>query len=150
MTIRCTVLCPTLAKFRAKGIPPDEAKTMQQSEIISQTKINNSYNARGKELGDILIGKLKDVDISWCNDGCLVISCDNTLSQVEQVIGEENLEIQADRSEIRHKMRPIDPNDNNSGSEEDIDEVFEPLTVGEKKKLKSTPVENQYKIKKIL
>lgn len=149
MTIRCTVKCPKLAKFSAKGLSPDGIKTMTKGEILNQTKINNAYNGRGVELGDILIKKLKDVDITWCNDGCLVISCDNTLAQVEQVIGEEGLEIQEDRSEIKHKLRPLDPNDINSKSEEDIDEILEPLSNGEKKKLKSTLVQNQYKIKAI-
>ena len=65
-------------------------------------------------------------------------------------ISDENLEIQPDRSEIRHKIRPIDNSDESKGSEEDIDEVFEPLTEGELKKLKLTVLTNQYKLKKVV
>lgn len=136
MTVRFTVLCPKLALHKAKGISPDDAKIMSKAEIVSQSKINNSYNARGIELGDILIAKLSDVDMTWCNDGCVVISCTNSLAEVEQVIDEEGLEIQPDRSEIKHKVRPLDGNPDSKG-EENIDSVFEPKKANEKKKLKS-------------
>lgn len=150
MTVRFTVLCPKLAQFPAKGISPDEAKLMNQGQIFAQTQINERYNARGVELGDILISKLKDCDMTWCKDGCVVISCDNSLAEIEQVISEEGLEIQPDRSEIKHKVRPIDNNDESKGSEEDIDEVLEPLTVGELKRLKSRAVTNQFLAKRIV
>lgn len=147
MNTRFTVLCPILAGFDAKGISPDDAKTMTPASIMAQDVINKQYNSRGTVLGDILISKLSDIDISWCKDGCLVVSTTSSLSKVEQVIAEEGLEIQVDRSEIKHKVRLIDPDDSNSESEEDIDQVFEPKTVGETKKLKSRSVTNQYKIK---
>ncbi len=75
---------------------------------------------------------------------CLVVSCDNSIIQVEKVLEDEGLYIVEDRSEIKHKVRPID-NDDTKGSEEDIDEVFEPKTKGEKKKLTSRKVINKYK-----
>lgn len=145
MTIRCTVLCPKLAQFRAKGILPDDLKTMKESEIIKQTKINNSYNARANELGDILISKLTDVDITWCNDGCLVISCSDTLDIVSKVFAEERLEIQPDRSEIKHKVKPVS-DEPNVEQEEDIDEIFEPKS-GNTTKIISRKIENQFKLK---
>lgn len=144
--IRCTVKYPKLAQYPAKGISPDDAKTMSKSEIHEQTKINNAFNGRANILGDILESKLKDVDMTWCKDGCVVISCDNTIAELEQVINDEELEIQPDRSEIGHKIRTL----KDGTSEEDIDEVFEPLTVGELKKLKSRSVTNQYLAKKAL
>jgi hypothetical protein len=144
MNVRFTIKCPKLAQFKAKGISPDDAKTMSNADIKSQSSINDKYNKRGIELGDILIGKLSDVDMTWCNDGCVVISCSNTIAQVEKVIADEGLEIQPDRSEIKHKVRPLGVNDEDKGSEEDIDKVFEPKTKGELKKLKSTPRDNLY------
>lgn len=160
MTVRLTVLCPELAKYPAKGIGPDFAKdrvielmaedrsrkesdAIVRSEITAQTKINEKFNARGSELGDILISKLKDVDMTWCKDGCVVISCDNTIAEMEKVIADEGFEIKPDRSEIKHKGRTLP----DGTSEEDIDEVFEPKTVGELKKLKSRLVTNQFKLK---
>lgn len=166
MTVRFTVKCPNLAQYPAKGIEPDFAKTRLsevltanpdmkiryaqrtvEKEIKIQTHINNNYNNRGIELGDILESKLVNCDMTWCNDGCVVISCSNSLAEVEKVIADEGLEIQVDRSTIKHKVRPIDDNDESKGSEEDIDEVFEPLTIGELKKLKSKLVTNEYKSK---
>lgn len=144
---RATIKCPTLAQFPAKGISPDEIKNMKKSDILNQTQINEKFNARGIELGDILISKLKDVDITWCNDGCFVISCSNTLAEMEKVISDEKLEIKPDRSDIKHKVRQVDPNDQAKGSEEDIDEVFEPLNIGEKTKLKKIVRINQFKAK---
>lgn len=141
MTIRCTIKCPRLAQFPAKGIAPDAMKTMSESTIISQTKINNNYNNRAKELGDILISKLTDVDMTWCNDGCVVISCNNTIAEIENVITDQGLEIQEDRSEIKHKVKEI----SKGVSEEDIDEVFEPKTKGEIMKLKSKKLVNKFK-----
>ena len=145
MTVRCTLRCPILSQFPAKGISPDAIKTMTKSEIYDQDQINKKYNARGNELGDILISKLADCDITWCNDGCLVVSCSNTLAEMEKVIADEGLEIQPDRPEIKHKVKEI----SKDVSEEDIDEVFEPLAVGELKKLKSKTVVNQFKTKSI-
>ncbi len=146
MTIRCTIKCPKLAQFPAKGIAPDDMKTMSESAITSQTKINDSYNNRGKELGDILISKLTDVDMTWCNDGCIVISCNNTIAEMEKVIADQGLEIQKDRSEIKHKVKEV----SKGVSEEDIDEVFEPKTTGEIKKLKSKKLVNKFKTKILL
>ena len=143
MTIRCTIKCPKLAQFPAKGIAPDDFKTMKESEIITQTKINNNYNNRAIQLGDILIFKLKDCDITWCNDGCVVISCANTMAEVEQVIVDEGLEIQEDRSEIKHKVKEV----SEDVHEEDIDNVLEPKTKGEIKKLKSRKLINKFKTK---
>ncbi len=143
MTIRCTIKCPKLAQFPAKGISPDDVKTMSKSVIVSQTKINDSYNNRAKDLGDILISKLKDCDMTWCNDGCVVISCNNTIAEIEKVIEDEGLEIQEDRSEIKHKVKEI----SEGISEEDIDGVFEPKTKGEIKKLKSRKLVNKFKTK---
>jgi len=166
--IRATIFCPKLAQYPAKGISPDEVKimyadmdldgnyngytrTQKENEIMNkikaQTKINNSFNARAVVLGDILESKLKDIDMTWCKDGCIVISFDNTIEEIEQLIEDEGLEIRADRPEIKHKVRPLDPNDNSKGSEEDIDEIFEPLTADDKKKLKSRLVINQFKLK---
>jgi len=145
--IRATIFCPTLSQYPAKGISPDDMKTMTRGEIIEQTNINNSFNARAIVLGEILESKLKDIDMTWCKDGCIVISFDNSIAEVEQLIEDEGLEISADRPEIKHKVRPLDPNDNSKGSEEDIDEVFEPLTPDDKKKLKSRLVINQFKLK---
>lgn len=147
MTVRFTVKCPKLAKYKAKGISPDDVKTMTNNQIQAQNAINNNFNNRGKELGDILIGKLTDVDMTWCNDGQVVISCNNTLAEVETVIADEGLEIQPDKSDIKHKVRKVDPNDDTSDQEEGIDEVFEPKTNGELKKLKTTARQNQFKIK---
>ena len=127
--IRATIFSPTLSQFTAKGISPDDMKTMSKGEIITQTNINNSFNARAVVLGEILESKLKDIDMTWCKDGCIVISFDNSIAEIEQLIEDEGLEIREDRPEIKHKVRPLDPNDNSIGSEEDIDEVFEPLTV---------------------
>tara|TARA_R110000824_G_scaffold279158_3_gene467359 strand:+ start:952 stop:1398 length:447 start_codon:yes stop_codon:yes gene_type:complete len=140
--VRFTVKCPKLAQHKAKGITPDELKTMDKDKIKSQTKINELYNKRAIELGDILISKLTDVDITWCNDGCAVISCSNTLKQVENIIDKEGLEIEIDRSEIAHKCKNV-----SSGLlKEDINEVYEPKTLGEKKLLKSKIVKNQYQL----
>jgi hypothetical protein len=142
MTIRCTIKCPKLSQFPAKGISPDDMKIMSESTIISQTKINNNYNNRAIQLGDILISKLKDCDITWCNDGCVVISCSDTLTKVSKVFAEEGLEIQPDRSEIKHKIKKID----DDTQEQDIDEVFEPESENSKK-IKSRKIENQFKLK---
>lgn len=142
MTIRCTIKCPKLAQFQAKGIAPDDLKIMSESAIASQTKINNNYNNRAIQLGDILISKLKDCDMTWCNDGCVVISCNNTLAEVSKVINDEGLEIKPDRSEIKHKIKKIDDNT----QEEDIDNVFEPKTANSKQ-IKSRKIDNQFKLK---
>lgn len=144
MTVRLTVKCPKLAQFPAKGISPDEAKILSKSQIFAQTQINNSFNERARELGDILISKLTDCDMTWCKDGCIVISCTNNLAELEQVISDEGFEIQPDRSEIKHKVRSVS-NAPDAISEEDIDEVFEPLNIGELKKLKSRAVTNKFK-----
>jgi len=165
MTVRFTVKCPKLAQYPAKGISPDylkdrvaeeKAKGMKgkdavikvSNEISAQTTINEKYNARGLELGDILIEKLNEVDITWCNDGCLVVSCDNTLEEIEQLLLDEGLEIQEDKSDIKHKVKLLDNSNPNSENEEDIDEVFEPQSIGELKKLKSKQIVNKYKTKK--
>lgn len=150
MTVRFTVLCPKLALHKAKGISPDDAKTMNKSDIAAQTKINESYNARGAELGTILTTKLSDCDISWINNGQLVVSCTNSLAEVEAVIDEEGLEIKPDRSDIGHKQRQLDENDLDSNVEEDIDEIFEPKNANEKKKLKKKSVVNKYKLNKVV
>ena len=159
MTVRFTVKCPRLASYPAKGISPDYMKDRLAEEkgkgikgkiavpkiakeIDDQTVINERYNKRGIELGDILISKLTDVDITWCNDGCVVVSCTNTIAEVEQVLLDEGLEIQADKSDIKHKVKEV----SEGVSEEDIDEVFEPKTIGEKKKLKSKVVVNKHKV----
>lgn len=158
---RFTVKCKILASYPAKGISPDymkdrlveeKAKGLKgkvavpiiAKEIEEQTSINEKYNKRGIELGDILIEKLKDVDMTWCNDGCVVVSCNNTIAEVEQVILDEGLEIKPDISEIKHKVRSLDPLDEKSAHEEDIDLVFEPKTLGELKKLKSKIVVNKH------
>ena len=183
MTVRFTVKCPRLASYPAKGISPDYMKDRLAEEkgkgikgkiavpkiakeIDDQTVINERYNKRGIELGDILISKLTDVDITWCNDGCVVVSCTNTIAEVEQVLLDEGLEIQADKSDIKHKVKEVqvlldegleiqaDKSDikhkvkevSEGVSEEDIDEVFEPKTIGEKKKLKSKVVVNKHKV----
>jgi len=146
--IRATIFSPQLAQYPAKGISPDDMKTMSRGEIIEQTNINNSFNARAIVLGEILKSKLKDIDMTWCKDGCIVISFDNSIAEIQNLIEDEGLEIRADRSEIKHKVRPLDPNDNSKGSAEDIDEVFDPLTPDDKKKLKSRLVINQFKLKK--
>ena len=145
MTIRCTLKCPKLAQFQAKGILPDDIKTMSVSAIVSQTKINNNYNKRAIQLGNILIKKLKDCDITWCNDGCLVISCSDTLDIVSKVFADERLEIQPDRSEIKHKIKPIS-DEPNAQQEEDIDEIFEP-NPGNTTKIISKKIKNQFKLK---
>jgi len=142
---RCTLRCPTLPT-NAKGIPPDEAKTMTHGQITAQTKINDNFNKIATKLGDKIITELQGVDITWCKDGCIVLSAEDTLENVEKCIEKLDLEITEDRPEIKHKVRPIDPNDETKGGEEDIDEVLEPLNAGEKKKLKSRAVDNQYKI----
>ena len=138
---RCTIKCPTLAQFPAKGISPDEMKTMKESDILNQQVINSKFNGRANELGDILKSKLTNVDISWLDNGCLVISCSNTLAEMEKVIADENLEIQPDRSDITHKSREL-PDKTHA---EDIDVVFEPLTDGETKKLKEIQAVNSFK-----
>ena len=142
---RATIKCPTLAQFPVKGISPDEMKTLTHGQILAQTQINEKFNARGIELGDILISKLKDVDITWCNDGCFVISCSNTLAEMEKVIADEKLEIQPDRSEIKHKVKKL----LDDSYEEDIDQVFEPQNIGEKKKLKEAVRINKFEAKSI-
>lgn len=142
---RTTVRCHILTQFQAKGISPDELKTMKKSEIITQTKINNNYNKRAIHLGDILIKKLKDCDITWCNDGCLVISCSDTLDIVRKVFADERLEIQPDRSEIKHKVKPVS-DEPNAQQEEDIDDVLEPnpknTTI-----IISRKIKNEFKLK---
>lgn len=124
-------------------LTPDEVNFIKGWE--QQGEINKKYNKRGDILGKRLNHKLTLPDITWCNDGCLVLSCENTLAEVEQVIDEEGLEIQPDRSEIKHRMKPIS-DDMDAKSEEDIDKVFEPKTIGELKKLKSRSVTNQLKL----
>ena len=118
---------------------------MKESEIITQTKINNNYNKRAIQLGDILISKLKDCDITWCNDGCIVISCSDTLAKVSKVFADERLEIQLDRSDIKHKVKPVS-DESNTPHEEDIDEIFEP-NPGNTTKIISRKIENQFKLK---
>jgi len=138
--IRCTIFSSELADFPAKGISPDNAQTMTPEEIISQIKINESYNKVANQLGDILISKLLDTDITWCNDGCFVISCDTTMGAMETILVDDDLEIRPDRSEIKHKIKELTP----GVFEEDIDEIFEPLTVGETKRLQLIPVSNPF------
>lgn len=145
---RATIKCPTLSQFPARGISPDELKTMKKSDIEAQSKINDNFNNRAIELGNILTSKLTDVDISWCNDGCFVISCSNTAIELEKVIADEGLEVQPDRSDIKHKLKQIDPSNINSESHQDIDVIFEPKTIGEKKLLKETPRVNNYQLMK--
>lgn len=132
------------------GMLPSKAAKIVESELASQQVINDRFNRIAVELGDELISKLKDVDITWCKDGCIVISADNSIAEIERVMEELNLEIQPDKSDIKHKVKNIDPEDPESESEEDIDEVFEPKTAGELKKIKSRSVENKYKLKKVL
>lgn len=160
--VRFTIKCPRLAQHKAKGIPPDymkdriaeekanglkgkDAVIKVSKEITNQEAINGRYNERGIELGEILIEKLTGVDMTWCNDGCVVISCCNTMEEVEKVIEDEGLEIQIDKSEIKHKVRAVSDVEG-ADNEEDIDEVFEPKVSGELKKLKCTHVTNKCKI----
>lgn len=137
---RCTIKCTTLP-LNAKGISPDEAKLMSKSEIVEQDRKNDNFNKIATKLGDQITSKLTGVDITWCKDGCIVLSAEDTMANVETCIKDLGLEITVDRPEIKHKVRQIDENTH----EEDIDEVLEPLTVGEKKKLKSRAVINKFK-----
>ena len=136
MTARCTIKCPTLTK----GI------SRNSSDI---DKYN--FNQKVKTLTDLMVDELNEVDIT-CNktnhetDGTVTISCEDTLANVEKFIQNNNLEITKDRSEIKHRIKEL----SDETQEEDIDEVFEPLTTGELKKLKSRSVTNQFKVKKSL
>ena len=143
---RATIKCPRLASVGiVKGISPDDEKTMSLSEIKAQRAINEKFNARAEELGNIIISKLTDVDITWCNDGCFVISCSNGIAEMEKILTDEGLEIQPDRSDIKHKVKQITETE----SEEDIDVIFEPKTIGETKLLKEIMKTNQFKAKTI-
>ena len=198
---RCTIKCPTLAQFPAKGITPDDLKTMKQSDILNQQNINEKFNARAEELlsfipikiskityaennkkwivsrfdnfsqhkaklelffnqtgisysfdgTNFVVKSFQDVqhisniisqrNITFCDDGCFVISCESEFADFEKLIRDENLEIQPDRSEIGTKKSLPD-----GTMEEDIDVVFEPLSIGEKKKLKEIVRINKFKI----
>lgn len=125
--------------------------------------------------------EITQMNVSWCKnktthetDGCFVITqCDTTLSDLEKVIADKNLEIQPDRSEQKttqgtrkeiqkqnvfdDKNKPIFEADGTTpktkdvevwvDEEENIDAVLEPKTAGERKLLKSRPVTNQFKLK---
>lgn len=160
MTFRCTIKCPTLPT-NAKGILPDEAKALFDAEkakgfsnrvaranvrsaIDTQTRINENFNNIAEDLGDEIRSKLNIVDITWCKDGCIVISAEDTLANTETMIADLGFEITTDRPLIRHRIRSLDNNDPSSAHEEDIDEVFEPKTPSEKKLLKSRSVPNKY------
>jgi len=160
MTFRATLRAKRLPT-NARGIGPDEfkdkvnqrigngelpskASKIVAAELYAQEVINNKFNTIAIELGDELISKLKDVDITWCKDGCIVISGNNTIAEVERVMDELNLEIVPDRPDIKHKVKKVDPQNENSASEEDIDEVFEPKTPTATKTLRSNPRVNKY------
>ena len=165
MTCRCTLRLPTLPT-NAKGIPPDEAKTMSRGAIDEQTRKNEKFNKIANELTPLIQSRLSGADITWCEDGCIVLSAWDTLANVEKMINDLGFEITVDRPEIKHKVKatkfvgmldtfdskgiPIQIRQYEGEEEEDIDEVLEPFTVGETKKLKSRAVTNQYQIKKVL
>ena len=131
MTVRCTIKCPTLTKG-ISGNSSDEDKF--------------NFNQKVKTFTNLIELSLNAVEITWGKidgktDGTIIISCEDTLVNVETFIQNNNLEIIKDRSEITHRIKELP----DKTQEEDIDEVFEPLTVGEKKKLKSKHVLNKYK-----
>lgn len=151
---RCTIKCPILSQFPARGINPDglvfekdENGTqvsikLTPEEIKTQTTINDKYNKRVEQLADILTSKLKDVDVTWCNDGCFVISCSNTLLEMENIIADEKLEIQLDRTEIKHKIKTLE----DGTTAEDIDFIFEQDDNKQKNKLKCIDCVNKCNI----
>jgi len=138
-----------------------EHKTIIEQLLISR---NISFSWLNNKLlvndpSDILnvANAINKLNVSWCTDnitketdGCFVIThLDTTLQDLEQLIAEKRLEIQPDRPEQKStfSLPNAQPND---PTYEDVDEVFEPLTIGEKKKLKSRAVINQFKAKKAL
>lgn len=141
INVRFTVKYPELVKYNSKIKLP-----INEKEQLSEVKLHEQYLTLGINLKDRLNTKLNNIDMNlcWCNDGHVVISCSNTLSQVEKVIEDEGLEIQIDRSDIKQKLRKLYQK---VWECEDIDEVFEPKTIGEKKKLKSRKVINLHKVK---
>ena len=130
---RLTVKCPKLAQHKSNV-------SLDKAEIMSK------FHDQAMELKGIVISKLNDSDMTacWCNDGHVVISCSNTLLDVEKFIEDEGLEIQIDKTDFKHRLKEV----SKGIFEEDIDEIFEPKTTGEKKLLKSKTVINQYKLKR--
>lgn len=124
------------------------------SKNISYSFLNGKFLVNEPENVLELANEITYIDFSWCDDpvtketdGCFVIThCVTNLADLEKVIEDNGFEIQVDRSEITSTFSL--PNAKSDDPKyEDIDEVFEPLTTGETKKLKSRSVTNQFKIK---
>ncbi len=176
MTVRFTIKCPKFPE-NFKSVPFEEQvnfgkllqkknPTVQELSIIDDVKSRltktDTLNKRRLEIDDILQSRLNGVEISCGRtfetdgngkhitgtiDGTIVVSCTNTLAEVEQLIADEDFEIKPDKTYIKHRIKSVNPTNPNSDKEEDIDEVLEPSAIGELKKLKSVPRTNQYKTK---
>lgn len=173
--IRFTIKCPKLPEnfktttfseqenvgklLKNKNHTPKELAMI--SDVKSRLSKTNTLNKRRFQIDDILQSKLTDVCISngrtfetdgngkqitGTIDGTVIVSCSNTLLEVEKLIIDEGFEIQPDKSYVKHNGKTL----KDGTSEEDIDEVFEPLTDGELKKLKSRKVTNQFKAKMVI
>ena len=79
---RLTVKCHKLAQHKSNV-------SLDKAEIMSK------FHDQAMELKGIVISKLNDSDMTacWCNDGLVVISCSNTLLDVEKFIEDEGLNI---------------------------------------------------------
>lgn len=177
---RCTIRCPQLPTD-AKRIPPDEAKTMSEGAFLQQDAKNERSIKLCLELWEQIKSKLNKPNVSWCedpitklSDGCIVLSAEDTMANVEKCINDLGLEITIDRPQIKQRTSPTkmtigqqntfdadgkqifeadgttpvtEPYEDWTDWKENIDEVLEPLVPGEKKLLKSRAVTNQYKEK---
>lgn len=123
---RCTIRCPSLPTD-AKGISPDEEKKMSLSKYFAQVRKNENFNKRAEQIASLIQSNLSDVDITFgsdpvtkMKDGTVIISGSSTKEEVQKFIRDNGFELVPDRSEIKHKGRPVGDN-----SYEDIDVVFE-------------------------
>ena len=172
MTCRCTIKVPQ-SPTDMKGFSPEEIdqfksilnktkhktftflnKNLTVKEKTLKTKFEkrakkiDQYNKIQSELAEAIQTKLKGVNITHCNDGCIVLTAEDTLINVEKCIEDLGLEITTDRPEIKHRVKPVS-NTPDAKQEEDIDEVLEPKTIGEKKKLKSRKLINKFKVNQV-
>jgi len=75
----------------------------------TSTKEQRIKNEKIKEkLGKEIITLLNDVDISWLENGDVVISCDDTLGQIRKCLTDCKLELTTPRNDIKHRVTNAD------------------------------------------
>jgi len=124
------------ATIKSKSLPD---LTGMEDGKVKNMKIGN-HNNTSDRLFESLKQNITDLDVTWCGDGCMVISGKCGKVKFESMLDEFDFEITIDNPEIKHKGREV-----NGISCHDIDEIYEPETPTEKKKIKIKKITNTFK-----